>query len=400
MSASAKQRVIAALFTINFLITFSFGMNDSLFSLYLSELNAGGVVIGFAFTFYSLSKIGLSPIAGKLLDRFGAAKVLSAGLFLYMLISVSLFIINEPIYVLAVRVMQGAACALFRPVMHYVIGRITDTDGRGRAFGIFDLSFYTALAVAPVVGGFIKEYSGFDSIFVLAGGFSIVAMLILLPIFKELSFERCIQTKSNSVKKITGHPLRGIYVFIFFKGWCVVSVVILLPLYMKSLGISESFIGFLIGSSTAIMALFLPVAGILADRLKKNVLIFTGGLVYYASVVLLFRADNLHQLFFASVFCGFAGALSQPSCSSLLIELAGKNELGHVLGRFSFIMGLGASCSAFVCSIFLSYSDNLINAVFMSCLLGVLSLIVFLLMTSNKLVSYRVSPDASKTTLG
>lgn len=397
MQLSSKSRVIGALFGINFVITFAFGMNDSLFSLYLSELNAEGLLIGLAFTFYSLSKIGFSPFAGKLLDRFGTLKVLSAGLFLYLLISVSFFAIKAPMYILALRIVQGAACALFRPVMHYVIGMQTEVDGRGKAFGIFDLSFYIALAAAPVSGGLIKEFSGFDSMFLVTGLSSIIAIILLYMIRNDLRAAGHNYSFDGSAVKVTGHALNAIYVFIFFKGWCVASVVLLLPLYMKSLGISESFIGFVLGSATAVMALSLPAAGYLADKFKKNLLIFSGGVLYYISIFFLFSTEELVGFFLVSVLCGLTGALSQPSCSALLIESAGRNELGRVIGRFNFIMGIGAACGAFVSSSFINHLDIVGNAVYFSGIPGIISSILFLFITSEKITVYQESPDTPKS---
>lgn len=378
MSLITKQKVIATLFSINFMITFSFGINDSLFSIYLSELNTRGFVIGLAFTLYSLSKIGLSPFAGKLLDKFGALKVISAGLFLYILISMSLFIVKVPLYILLIRIFQGAACVLFRPVMHYVIGIMHHNGKSGKIFGIFDLSFYIALVVSPIVGGFLKEFSGFDSIFILNVISSLVAIIMILLIRKELSSIKYFPNKNCSVSKPTSQRLTGLYIFIFFKGWGITSVVILLPLYMKSLGINESFIGLVIGSSTAVMALCLPISGYMADKFKKEILILMGGVIYYISIILIFNIKDILSFLIVSAVCGIASALSQPACTSLLINSVRKEELGKVLGRFNSIMGLGSACGALVSSAYISNLTGLTFTVWFAVILGIFSSVAFL----------------------
>jgi MFS family permease len=378
MPHSVRNKVIAALFIINLSITFAFGVNDSLFSIYLNELNANAILIGFAFAFYSISKISLSPIAGKLLDRFGAYNVLSTGLFIYLMISVGLILIKVPMCILALRIMQGAACAFFRPVMHYVLGLVTDNNKRGKAFGLFDLSFYIALASAPVFAGGIKEDYGFRGIFILALICSTLAVILINTLRHDLSGLHISIDQYYKKDKHDDARLKGLFIFIFFKGWAITSVVILLPLYMKSLNISETYIGVVLAVSTAFMAITIPFSGYLADKVRKDILIFTGGLIYSFGLMILFNSSSISSFLCVSAICGFAGGLSQPACSALLIKSSTKNSLGSVIGRFNFIMGTGSACGALVSSLFYYLRSEMYMAIWMAGALGILSAFVFI----------------------
>jgi len=385
MPRNTRNKVIAILFIINLSITFAFGVNDSLFSLYLNEINANALLIGFAFAFYSISKISLSPAAGKLLDRFGAYNVLSVGLLMYLMIAVGLILIKVPLYILMLRIIQGAACAFFRPVMHYVLGLMTENNKRGKVFGLFDLSFYIALASAPVFAGSIKEDYGFRGIFILALICSTLAVILINTLREDLGRLHINLDKHQKDETYDNTKLKGLFIFIFFKGWAITSVVILLPLYMKSLNMSETYIGIVLAVSTAFMALTLPLSGYLADKTHKEMLILAGGIIYSIGVIALFNMKDISAFISVAVVCGFAGGLSQPSCSALLIKSSTKDSLGSIIGRFNFIMGAGSACGAMVSSIFYYYKSEMYSAILMAGILGIISSFVFIFFCNKQI---------------
>ncbi|ADD68348.1 major facilitator superfamily MFS_1 [Denitrovibrio acetiphilus DSM 12809] len=370
MPEAERKRTYFILFVVNFLITFAFGINDSLFSLYMGEIKAGGFIIGLAFTLYSLSKISLSPLAGKLLDRHGAFRIIFSGLILYLLVSIAYYATNDKNLILIVRIMQGSACALFRPVMHYVLGSNAETGKRGKTLGTFDLSFYLALATAPVFGGIIKEYFGFSVIFIIMLICTLSAILLVLFIKNRLTISYRSDKKITSPRHTQPEQLKALYVYIFFKGWAVTSMAMLLPIYMHLIGYKESYIGLTLGLATAATAFSLPITGHLADKARKEIMLSAGGVMSGLLLIVIFSAESMDSFIVSSCMYGFVNAISQPACSSMLIESAQGNALGRSIGRFNSIMGIGASSGALVSSVLYSCS-GIFTAVCLSSALSI-----------------------------
>lgn len=348
----SKKNYFNILFAVNFLITFAFGMNDALFSIYYKGYNANIILLGLVFSLYAFSKMITMPVTGKLLDKYGASNVLLSGLLLYTIVSALLLYVRNPFFIIYIRVLQGIACALYRPAVFYIIGNTSHGSFRGKTLGTFDISFYSALAIAPFFGGVLKRIYGFNCVFQLMLICCIGAVILLLV-------SRTVTTNSNKLskqynkKQINKYSLALVshYIYIFARSWGVTCTVIFLPLYMQNIGYNESRIGLVLSTAAAIMALSLPFTGRLADNMCKENLVFTGGAVTSLCIIAISYLSSIYFIILLMCISGFFSALSQPACSSMLIEITDERELGVVIGIFNFAMGLGAIIGAFCSSL-------------------------------------------------
>ncbi|PLX68558.1 MAG: hypothetical protein C0603_05240 [Denitrovibrio sp.] len=383
MSTLVAGRYFYCFFVLNFLITFAFAINDSLFSLYYKGIGVNGVLLGIAFSLYSFSKIVMTPFTGKLLDRIGAFKILFIGVLLYLIVAIMLLYVHNKQLIILIRVSQGFACAFFRPVIFYIIGKTTESSFRGKVLGTFDLSFYAAIASAPLVGGILKNLYGFGFIFkiiIFCCVLSLILVLLSYPaitskVFTSESNEKILNNKQSIL-------LNGLYVYIFFRSWGITCMVILLPLYLSDIGYSESHIGLLLSLSTTVMLFSLPFTGRFADTFRKDNLIIIGGVATSFCLILVPHMNEFYYLVFIISICGFFSAMSQPACSSLLIDIASGEAMGTIIGRFNFVMGLGAAVGAFFSSVTYSYFGMTVAFALAGCL-GVLASFTFASLTER-----------------
>lgn len=356
MSGLFVGRYFYIFFFINFLITFAFGINDTLFPLYYKGYEVNGALLGMVFTMYSFSKIIMTPLTGKLLDKLGAFRILLFGLLLYLIVAILFLYVENKQIIILIRILQGIACAFFRPVMLYIVGNISSSSFRGKTIGIFDLSFYSALAIAPLIGGLLIKIYSFDLIFKLMIACCICALILALISKSRLQSIKIIRrTNLNNRPEKDNFILHFLYIYIFFRSWGITCTAVLLPLYLSDIGYSESHIGLLLSLSMIAMVCSLPFTGKLADNNRKDSLIFIGGAVTSICIIFLPHITGFYFLILILCIGGFFSAMSQPACSSLLIETAKKNELGVVIGRFNFAMSLGAAIGAFISSLLFSW---------------------------------------------
>ncbi len=120
--------------------------------------------------------------------------------------------------------------------------------------------------------------------------------------------------------------------FFFF---CNFSSFFLLPVFIKSLGGSESQIGYVMGSFGITSLLFIPVVSTLADRHGRKVFMVSGTfLMAGASLCFLFVKDLGYGVFALRMIQGAGFALFFTSAATMISDIAEKNRIAERLGVF------------------------------------------------------------------
>ncbi|GAB3741411.1 MFS transporter [Amycolatopsis oliviviridis] len=128
---------------------------------------------------YMLPFAGLLPVAGTLVDRWGQAATLRAGLLAFGAGAAVGGLATTAWLVISARVLQGAAAAFLVPALLSLLR--TNLDERRRAVGatVWTACLAVALALGPTLGGVLSEYLGWGWIFFVNLPF-VAAMLALL----------------------------------------------------------------------------------------------------------------------------------------------------------------------------------------------------------------------------
>ncbi|WP_265823750.1 MFS transporter [Geovibrio ferrireducens] len=377
MQNKLQKQKFLILFAVNFLITLAFAANDALFPLFYNEFYSHGVMFGFAFAFYAASKILFSPLAGSVIDRYGPRTVLFYAVALFTVVSVMFNLAQDEKVILILRVFQGIACAVFRPVI-YCLLEFSEKQ-KGKAIGIFDLSFYSAVAAAPLIGSIIVEKAGFSHLFLF------IMICCLLSFSLAFLIGKTKETPVIKAKKILCKKaaVSILMIYIFCRAWGISAITVFLPIYLSGQSVSVKEIGLALSLSAAVTALFLPFTGRLADYFHKELLITCGGVAVSLLLIATVLVNSYVHLLAVLLFSGVFSAVSQPACTALLFEHSEAGSRGSIIGHFNMFMGLGFACSPVFSSILLKYAG--IKSVFVfSGLMGLVSAIAFCLITYSR----------------
>ncbi|MBW0102735.1 MFS transporter [Pseudonocardia sp. KRD291] len=113
------------------------------------------IVAGYTLTF------GLALIpGGRLGDARGRRRMFTAGLVLFAVSSVAAGLAPTATWLVAARLVQGAAGGLLNPQLLGLIQQMFGDRERGRAFGLYGAVNATSTAVGPLVGGVLLEIAG------------------------------------------------------------------------------------------------------------------------------------------------------------------------------------------------------------------------------------------------
>ncbi|GAB4058580.1 MFS transporter [Catellatospora paridis] len=133
---------------------------------------------------YTLVFAGLLFSFGVLGDRWGRKRFLLIGLVLFGIASVLSAYAQDPGQLIAARAFMGVGGAAIMPVTLSIISNVFDPRERGKAIGIWAGSVGLAVAIGPLLGGFLLENFWWGSVFIINVPiilFGLVAVGFLVP---------------------------------------------------------------------------------------------------------------------------------------------------------------------------------------------------------------------------
>jgi len=129
---------------------------------------------------YVLALASLTLIGGALADVYGKARMLDLGCMMFGLASAACALAPSPTWLIAARVLQGAAAAIVTPASLALIGATYPRAERSRAIGIWAAASALTTAGGPVLGGWLTETFGWSSVFWINPPIALLAVGILV----------------------------------------------------------------------------------------------------------------------------------------------------------------------------------------------------------------------------
>ena len=142
------------------------------------DLHASLPVLEWVATAYMLTFAGLMLAGGRLADRHGHRRILSAGLMLFTAASLAAGLANDALTLIAARAAQGTGAALLVPATLAVVAGVEERD-RMRAAAVWTASGAVALAAGPVLGGFLSQHAHWSWIFLLNVPVGLAALAVV-----------------------------------------------------------------------------------------------------------------------------------------------------------------------------------------------------------------------------
>ena len=151
------------------------------------QKDLGASISGLEWTIngYTLSFAVLLATGGRLGDIFGRRRMFLAGVVIFAITSATAgFAPNQTALVIS-RVVQGVGAALMMPATLSIITNAFPPEERGKAMGTWAGVSALALAVGPVLGGFLTEHVSWRAIFYINIPVAIGAVVATLFAVRE-----------------------------------------------------------------------------------------------------------------------------------------------------------------------------------------------------------------------
>ena len=175
-----KPLILGALLLAAFAINLDTTIVNVALPTLVRELSASNSQLQWVVDAYNLLFAASVLAAGSLSDRFGRKGMLLAGLSVFGLASLAGGLTDTPGQLIAARAMMGVGSAMVFPsTLSLMTNVFTERRERARAIGLWGAITGAAIALGPIVGGWLLQISDWRSIFFAMTPVALVAGVLV-----------------------------------------------------------------------------------------------------------------------------------------------------------------------------------------------------------------------------
>ncbi|MCB0870002.1 MAG: MFS transporter [Solirubrobacterales bacterium] len=352
---------------------------------------------------YTLSFAVLLAVGGRIGDIFGRRKAFIFGVIIFTVASTTAGFAPSNFALVASRVLQGIGAAFMMPGTLSIITDAFPAHERGKAIGTWAGVSALALAIGPVLGGFLTEQVSWRAIFYINLPVGVLAVLAALFVVRE-SRDTTVGRKvdylgvgiltvsltalvlaliegnswgwdSTAVLALIAVSIISLVTFVFtenrvtapiiefglFKSrnfigsvitafiisFAMMGVFFFLALYMQNiLGYTALEAGVRFLPTTLVIMVFSPISGRLADRIGPRWLIVTGMTLIALSLYLFSTIDNgstFTDILPSFIILGAGIGLTMSPMSTAAMNAVPKTKAGVASGVLSMFRMVGGT---------------------------------------------------------
>ena len=176
----SKSLILVALLLAAFLVNLDTTLVNVALPALVRELHATTTQLQWVVDAFNLVFAALLLTFGSLSDRFGRKGMLLAGLAVFGTASFAGGFTTDPAQLIAARSVMGLGAAMTFPATLSLISNVfTERKERARAIGLWGAIAGVAIAMGPIVGGWLLEHFSWASVFIAMAPVAAIAMLLV-----------------------------------------------------------------------------------------------------------------------------------------------------------------------------------------------------------------------------
>ena len=302
---------------------------------YAEVVGVGAFMIGLLIGVYDFAELFAKPFAGFIADRRGMKPTLLVGLVVFIVGSL-LFLAVSPKLLLLIRFIQGLGAAALSTVSITLVAKYF-SEGRAKAFGIYNAVKGAGYVVSPALGGFLAHSYGFPMIFIVSAAVGVFALLLSFFLPGERAEGEKLEEDDDDISLkqfflIFKEPrLLPVYAVIVVNMFMVGILFGFLPVYLHSIGYTPIESGTVVSVATLSYLLVQPLAGFLADKIEIRTTIFVG-LLLAALAIITTTFTSGAALIVVVIAAGVGIGTVWTNSDALVSALADKKQLGASIG--------------------------------------------------------------------
>ena len=340
-----------------------------LFPLLRDAYGVSYTALGLAIAVLNVTTGATQAPVGFLVDRFGARRILIAGLALFSLAISLLGVFPTYPALLALMAVAGLGNSVFHPADYAILSSAVEQRRMGRAFSIHTFGGFAGFALAPPVAVGLTELYGWQVAMMLSGlGGLVVALLMLLSrrfLRSDADARRpgapraALGNRDGLRLLLTAPILMALLFFVMLAlgmgGYTSFSVAALEGIYALPLAAANvPLTAYLVASAIGVLA-----GGWVADRTTKHHQVV--GACFVAIVVLAGAIPALQPsiLVVAVLFAlaGFCSGVVAPSRDMMVRAVTPPGQSGKVFGFVTTGFNIGGVLAPLLFGLVLDLGD-------------------------------------------
>ena len=306
----------------------------------------------------ALFSLGLSPLVGMAIDRYGPRRVAVLGVFAYSILLANISSSGSDVHGWWLRwAMLGLASATILPmVWTTAINRAFDQN-RGKALAFVMIGTGLSAAIVPMLTSILLDHFGWRGAYLgLGGGIGAIALLLVLTLFRgpaTVPVALLVRSGVGLAGLSVGEGLRSaqfrklaLAVFIFALT-CLALTVNAVPV-LEARGLSRPVAAGAAGLLGIGSILGRLGGGFLLDRFAARSIAALAVLVPVASVALLLLPGPQWQAGAAMLLLGLALGTEVDACAFLVSRYLGMRNYGVLFGTITGFTVFGSSLAPVV----------------------------------------------------
>jgi MFS family permease len=287
----------------------------------------------------------VSPITGRLIDRYGRLKILRLSLVLYAIAGAGGFFLNNLYQIIISRAVLGIAVGMSMTIVITLIADYFEGLERQKFVGI-QIAFMSLGGILFIgLGGILADF-GWRYPFLIY-----LFSLLVLPLSIMFLREPAVVQKRNQVNQNVKAP--GIIWMLFINTmfmWIVFFLIpVQVPFYLKTLGVEKSS---LIGAAIAMATAFSAISSFFYSKIKSHfnfLSIFSAGyLLMGAGFVLISFSNSYVLVVIAMMVAGFGIGMMIPNTNMWVMKIAPPEIRGKEIGKLTTFWFFGQFISPII----------------------------------------------------
>ncbi|MFS1663182.1 MFS transporter [Streptococcus sp. zg-JUN1979] len=328
----------------------SFSLVMPFMALYVEELDAPSdkvaLYAGLAVALSALASALVSPIWGRLADRYGRKPMMVRASFAMTVTMGGLAFVPNVYWLLLLRILNGLFAG-YVPNATALIASQAPKEHSGYALGTLATGVTAGSLIGPLLGGLLAQWLGIRNVFLVVGALLLLCSLLTLVAIKEdvnVTEAKDVMPTRDVFREVSNrHILVGLFVTSMIIYLSAQSISPIFPLYVRHLGQRDHLIftsGLIVSAMVFSSMLSSSSLGKLGDRIGNHRLLLLALAYSFIMYLCCGLARTPLQLAILRFYYGFGTGALMPSVNSLLSKMSPKEGISRIFSynqTFSYL---------------------------------------------------------------
>lgn len=332
----------------NFLFSASFQMLIPELPDYLTSIG-GAEYKGLILALFTLTAGISRPFSGKLTDTIGRVPIMIFGSLVCVVCSALYPFLTTVTGFLLLRLFHGFSTGFKPTATSAYVADVVPFHRRGEAMSMLGMSSSVGMSIAPLIGSFITEGLGINTLFVVSSLFALLSVVILAKNMDETLENpkpfsvKLLKINRTEIFEPKAMPTFVVQILVSFASGAVLT---LIPDMSKHLGIGNKGLFFAIYTFSSLF--IRSVIGKSSDKYGRVFVLKWSSLAMVVAMLLIATAHSFWTFVLAAVVYGISWGMNTPTLQAWAVDLSPHATRGRGLATMYIALEAGIGLGAFI----------------------------------------------------